>query len=303
MKSAPIARQKMKNFNFLLQPERFCGIIPMGVVPMTTINRNQPIVKLKLDVIFKRVFGNENNKDIIAAFLSALLEIPRESIEEIYIDNVEMAPEYLDQKFSRLDLRLEVDGRIVNVEMQINREEDFKERTLFYWAKMFGEELKSGEEYGKLKRTICINIINFNLFDCEDYHSHFQILERERQELLSDKFAIHFFELKKRNNVKKNQAMEDWLRLIDAETEGDLMELQQTTTIPEVKNTIVMLRQLSADEQVRREAYNNEKRLHDEASALGNERRKGRAEGRAELVDMWRKRGMTEEQIKDLLGE
>jgi hypothetical protein len=30
---------------------------------------NQPIVKLKLDVIFKRVFGDANNTDIIAAFL------------------------------------------------------------------------------------------------------------------------------------------------------------------------------------------------------------------------------------------
>lgn len=297
---------------------------------MTTVDKDWPIVKLKLDVVFKRVFGNENNKEIIAAFLSALLEIPRNSIEEIYIDNVEMAPEYLEQKFSRLDLRLEVDGRIVNVEMQVTREDDFKERTLFYWAKMFGEELKSGQEYKDLKRTICINIINFNLFECEDYHSHFQILERERQEVLSDKFAIHFFELKKIDNVKKNQAMEDWLRLINAETEGDLMELQRTTTIPEVKNTIVMLRQLSADERVRREVFKREMRLHDEASAMGNERRKGKAEGRAEgraegiaegraegetigfakgeakkeheIAERMREQGYTEAQIKALLG-
>lgn len=282
---------------------------------MTTINQDQPIVKLKLDVIFKRVFGNENNKDIIAAFLSALLEIPRNSIEEIYIDNVEMAPEYLHQKFSRLDLRLEVDGRIVNVEMQITREDDFKERTLFYWAKMFSEELKSGQEYRNLKRTICINIINFNLFECKDYHSHFQILERERQEVLSDKFAIHFFELKKIDNVKKNQEMEDWLHLINAETEGDLMEIQRTTTIPEVKNTIVMLRQLSADEQVRREAYYHEMRLHDEASMMGSAKREGIAEGRAEgraegkvekereIAEKMREQGYTEAQIKALLGE
>ena len=33
------------------------------------------------------------------------------------------------------------------------------------------------------------------------------------------------------------------------------MEIQQRTTIPEVKDTIVMLRQLSADEKVRQEAY------------------------------------------------
>ena len=41
------------------------------------------IVKLKLDVIFKRMFGDENNKDIIAALLSALLEIPRERSEDV----------------------------------------------------------------------------------------------------------------------------------------------------------------------------------------------------------------------------
>lgn len=293
------------------------------------MNGEQTIVKLKLDVIFKRVFGNENNKDILAAFLSAMLEIPRDSIETIYINNVELAPEFLGRKFSRLDLRLEVDGRTVNVEMQVNSEDDFRERTLYYWSKIFSEDLKAGQEYGDLKRTVCMNIVNFNLFDCIDYHSHFQIMEKNRGEVLSDKFAIHFFELKKIDNVQKNRAMEDWLHLINAETEDELMAIQQTTTIPEVKNTIVILRQLSADEKIRQEAYYREKALHDEASARGYERRQGRAEGRAEgivegraegivegraegivegaakeraeLIQKWRKKGFTEEEIKDLL--
>ena len=81
------------------------------------MNREERIVKLKLDVIFKRVFGNEKNTRIIAALISALLEIPQESIKRIYINNVELTPEYLEQKFSRLDLKLEVDDRLVNIEM------------------------------------------------------------------------------------------------------------------------------------------------------------------------------------------
>lgn len=100
-------------------------------------------------------------------------------------------------------LKLSVDGRIVNIEMQVNKEEDFKERTLFYWSKLYSEELKAGDEYEKLKQTICINIINFELFKCEDYHSHFKVMESERHEVLTDKFAIHFFELKKLGNYKK----------------------------------------------------------------------------------------------------
>lgn len=184
------------------------------------MNKEDKIVMLKLNMIFKRVFGNDSNKAIIAAFISDLLEIPRESIKAIYINNVELTPEYLDLKFSRLDLRLDIDGRIVNIEMQVNRETDFKDRTLFYWSKLYSEELRTGEEYGKLKQTICINIINFDLFDCEDYHSCFKVLEAERHEVLTEKFAIHFFELKKLSKFKKNRRMEDWLNLINAENGG-----------------------------------------------------------------------------------
>ena len=111
------------------------------------MNKDERIVKLKLDVIFKRVFGNEQNQDIIAAFISDMLDIPRKSIQSIIINNVELTPEFLEQKFSRLDLKLNVDGRIVNVEMQVNREDDFKERTLFYWSKLYSEELKVGDVY------------------------------------------------------------------------------------------------------------------------------------------------------------
>ncbi len=81
------------------------------------MDRAEKIVMLKLDVIFKRVFGDEKNKDIIATFISDLLEIPRSSIRSIYINNVELTPKFFDQKFSRLDLKLDVDGRIVNIEM------------------------------------------------------------------------------------------------------------------------------------------------------------------------------------------
>ena len=161
--------------------------------------------------------------------------------------------------------------------MQVNRESDFKDRTLFYWAKLYSEELKTGDEYGELKQTICINIINFDLFACEDYHSSFKIMESERRELLTDKFAIHFFELKKLSKFKRNRRMEDWLNLINAETEDELMSIQQTTIIPEIKDTIVMLRELSADEKVRAE--------------------------RSSIIERMRNNGFTEEQIQKIIGE
>ena len=288
----------------------------------TAQNNDEKIVKLKLDIIFKRVFGNDNNKEIIAKFLSDLLEIPHNKIRKIYISNVELTPKHLEKKFSRLDLKLDVDGRIINVEMQVNSEPYFRERTLFYWSSIFSNELNAKEEYEKLKETICINIINFNMFRFPVYHSHFKILEKDRHEVLSDKFAIHFFELKKIKKYAKNKPMEDWLNLINAEKEKDLMALESATKIPEVKDVIVKLRELSADEKVREEAFCREMRLHDEATAINSSRReglrkglekgrreglregerKGRVEGINKMIEAMREQGYSEEQIKRILG-
>ena len=79
--------------------------------------------------------------------------------------------------------------------------------------------------------------------------------------------------------------------------------------------TTVISHELSADEQIREEARRREKRLHDEATALNHARKegiaegevigeaRGRAEGIASVAEVMRKKGYTEEQIKDLLGE
>ena len=256
------------------------------------MNKTEKIIKLKLDIVFKRMFGNENHKDIIAAFLSDMLEIPRDSISAIYINNTEITPDYLYQKFSRLDLKLEVDDKIVNIEMQVNAEPYFNDRTLFYWAKIYSDELKSGEGYDELKQTICINIINFNMFDCEDYHSHFKVMEKERHEILTDKFSIHFFELKKVGKSQNRRRMEEWLKLINSETEGELMEIENTTTSPEIKQTIVKLRELSADEKLREAVYYREKRLHDEATKITAATNIGIGIGREQGIEIGREQGI-----------
>ena len=88
------------------------------------------------------------------------------------------------------------------------------------------------------------------------------------------------------------------------------MALEMSTKIPEVKDVIVKVRELSADEKLRREAFYREKRLHDEANAINGSRREGikigRAEGRAEerleIRQKMKLQGYSEEQINALLG-
>ena len=78
------------------------------------------------------------------------------------------------------------------------------------------------------------------------------------------------------------------------------MDVEVNTNIQEVKKAIVVLRELNADEQLKYEASLREKRLHDEASALGCARREGKAEGRAEGLIEGRAEGIEEERKRTI---
>ena len=179
-----------------------------------------------------------------------------------------------------------------------------------------------------MKFIIFIQIVCFKRsysspdFNSSEYQSHFQILEKARHELLTDKLSIYFFELRKLKKSSTGKAVEDWLNFINAEKKEDLMALELSTKIPEVKDVIEQVRELSADEELRRLAFYREKRLHDEANAINGSRREGirigraegekigraegekigRAEKEKEFVKVMRLKGYSEEQINDILG-
>ena len=75
--------------------------------------------------------------------------------------------------------------------------------------------------------------------------------------------------------------------------------------------TVVVMRELSPEEQRREIERFREKRLHDETTALNHAWLEGfkegfaesQAERDAELAAKWRKRGFSEKQIQELLGK
>ncbi len=270
------------------------------------------IIPAKLDVIFKRIFSTSENTDILRDLLSSLLDIPKEKILSINVLNSEVIPEIADGKFGRMDLKIKVDDKLINVEMQVNSQRDFRDRAVFYWAKLFSDELKSGENYSELKQTISINIINFNLLDVNEFpgfHSHYKLMETKRHDTLTDKCSIHIFELRKLGKkINKNNRMELWLQFLNAETEEELTMLEQTN-VPEIQKAVMIVHKMSADERMRELARLREKALHDEVSALSGAREEGREEGRkeasaekeAEMVAAMRENGISEEMIKNIV--
>lgn len=67
------------------------------------------IMKPKNDYVFKKIFGDENNKDILKAFLGAVLD---ENIREVFILNSEITKENITDKKSILDIRATIDDGV-----------------------------------------------------------------------------------------------------------------------------------------------------------------------------------------------
>lgn len=50
-------------------------------------------------------------------------------------------------------------------------------QTLYYWAKLYEQQMQEGGEYRDLKKTITINILDFNVVANYQYHNTFHLLE------------------------------------------------------------------------------------------------------------------------------
>ena len=231
----------------------------------------------KTDTLFKMLFVK--HQDLLKKLVAALLGIPLESIEQFAVQNPEMPPEALGDKFCRLDINMTVNGQRVDLEIQVADEGYYPERVMLYWAREFSTALPAGQSYSMLPRTIIISIIDFKLFDCTEFHSFFQPLEVTRHTLLSDKIGFHFFELEKLpDEVGEKDTLLLWLSLFRAETEEELEKIKRMG-VPTMEQAISAYYSITASAEFREIERLREKARHDEAQALYNAEQKGMQKG------------------------
>ncbi len=238
----------------------------------------------KTDTLFKMLFIQY--PELLKKLVADLLGIPLEGIGQFVIRNPEMPPENLGDKFCRLDINMTVNGQRVDLEVQVCNEGDYSERVMYYWAREFSSALPAGQDYSALPRTIVISIIDFPLFECEEYHSFFQPLETTRHTLLSDKMGFHFFELPKLPaDVSDGDMLLLWLSLFKAETEEELEKIKEME-VPVMSQAINAYYTITASSEFREKERLRAKARHDEAQALHNARREEKFEIARNLLKM-----------------
>ena len=117
----------------------------------------------------------------------------------------------------------------MNCEVQVDKLDVMGKRTLYYWTRLY-QRLMRGENYAQLKRTVCIDILAFDLFEDDltpDYHNCFAVLNKKHtKHMLTDDLEIHFVELPKWERVRPKDwtqmnHLERWLAYFSQQTTDD----------------------------------------------------------------------------------
>ena len=235
----------------------------------------------KIDFVFKKIFGSEEHPEILISFLNAVLK-PKKPIVSVEIKNSDLEKEYIEDKFSRLDVKaLTSNKEIINIEIQLKNEYNMIQRSLYYWSKLYEEQLSEGDRYDKLSRTVCINILDFKYLKNDRFHNGYRLKEIETNEELTDLQEIHFIEIPKLKRFESTEEivdlLEGWVEFLrDPESEV-IRKLEMSNK--EIREAKDELYRLSRNSKERELYYLREKSLRDEISALANAKEKGLKEG------------------------
>ena len=265
---------------------------------MTNKEANKPVLSLKNDVLFKRVYGSdtEESKFILKSLLNKILGREDDPIVSIEYKNPFSIKECTDEKESILDIKAETNKReLIDIEMQILWDKDMPSRLLYYHGGLLRESLQKGDDYDKMKQTITICIIDSEGFKENDkFLSEFLFMEKDKHFIFSDKTKLCCIELPKVNlDNKKAEELSpleiclEYLRCADENGSEYVDELIRRGG-KDLEMAQEILRKATEEEILRERALAREKFLRDKLHmenrykrGLEEGREKGREEGRA----------------------
>lgn len=235
----------------------------------------------KVDFVFKRIFGNEKHPEILISFLNAVMK-PKDLIESVQIRNSDIEKEHIEDKYSRLDIKAITNkGEYINIEIQVKNEYNMIKRSLYYWSKMFENQIIEGDNYNKLAKTVCINILDFKYLRNEKFHNVYRLKEIITNEELTDTMEIHFIEIPKLRKLDDSEEISDmleaWVAFIQNPDSEVVEKLEMSKKeIKEAKSELV---RMSGDSK---ERYMYEKRkesILEKVSLIENAEQKGIEKG------------------------
>lgn len=260
-----------------LKEERTIGDERFALIQENHVPYPSTLLDTRNDVVFKAIFGKEKNHDILLSLLNA---ISQEDLEKIIFLDTYLGANYADEKYSVLDIRVRTMKKIeIDIEMQVEYHEGFEGRMLMYWARMFSGQLKTGENYTKLNKTVQISIVKFKFLKTEHFHSAFQLLEKNQLFQFTDLLEVHVLELQKVDesiDLENSDSLKNWMLFLSGD---DKTKEALAMNNAGISRAYEELEHVSQDEAMRELAFKREKFLFEQSMRISAAKEKGREEG------------------------
>jgi predicted transposase/invertase (TIGR01784 family) len=219
----------------------------------------------RVDFAFKKVFGSESSKALTISLINAVLNPPPESrIVGLDLLNPYSEKMALDDKVSILDIKArDPQNRIYNLEMQMVATASLTPRLLYYWSKIYSQQLTEGRNYNVLRPTISICFVNGKMFtDRKDYLTRFRLLDDKARVCLTNHIEFHLIELPKfgKRLEQLSDPLDYWLYFFENGASLDAEALPERLDRPEQRAALGVLNMLIRSD-LEREKY--EARLRD----------------------------------------
>jgi len=199
------------------------------------------------------------------------------------------------------------DGTICQIEMQMTDDKDTIKRILYYWSKTYSKQLKRGEYYKDLKKTIGIIITNYEVKELkgiQELDIRWQIKsDKNDKRLLTDDLELRIIEIPKAEKIlekDKYNRIAQWLMFLDNPNTERVEEIMKENE--ELRKAKSVLHVMSEDEELQRLAELKEKWERDERSAIRSARDEGIEIGKTEIAKKLKQKGMNIEEIIEITG-
>ncbi|MEM8641304.1 MAG: Rpn family recombination-promoting nuclease/putative transposase [Cyanobacteria bacterium P01_G01_bin.54] len=259
------------------------------------------------DYGFKKLFGEEPNKDLLLDFLNELLKNEQGEIKEInYIKNEQLGITSSERR-AIFDLYCENErGEKFIVELQKTKQNYFKDRTVYYSTFPSREQAEQGKWDFELKAVYAIAILDFVFEEDKEkidkYRYDVKLTDIETCKVFYDKLTFVYLEMPKFNKTidELTTRFDKWLYI--------LRNLTQLQKIPEALQEEVFEKLFSIAEIARFspeqiQFYEDSlKEYRDLQNSIDTAHRKGKAEGKAEVVQKGIEQGLSDELLVTLTG-
>ena len=272
------------------------------------------------DYGFKKLFGTEENKELLISFLNAMIFNKDGIITNLTYKNIEQLGDNKDRRNCYFDVYCETqDGSNFIVEMQNARKSYFKDRSLFYAAKPIRDQAEKGQEWDfRLNNVYMVGVMNFRFPDNEypedSYYHVVQLVDVVDQHVFYDKLTLIYLEMPKlKNMLPRTSSFRDlWLyALQNLCYTDDYPEILQNGIFKKLYDAAALANMNDAQlltyercQKVMWDRYSERETAREEGREEGREQ--GRAEAKTEtLIELARKMkasGFSNETITQITG-